>query len=101
MVTKYIFIEKTLISSHLKVGVGAVTSNIKSFASHNGNTFYCELKAVNREHDKLRFNTDYDHGAVYISGINCSNFFRLANWNNQINFYKPTTGTSDDRLKEK
>ena len=33
-------------------------------------------------------------------GINTVNFFRLTNWNNEINFYKPTTGTSDDRLKE-
>ena len=24
----------------------------------------------------------------------------MTNWNNEINFYKPTTGTSDDRLKE-
>ena len=87
-----------MVSSHLKVGVGAVTSNIKAFASHDGNTSYCELKAVNREHGILRFHTDYAHGAMYF-GINYSNFFRLTNWNNEINFYKPTTGTSDDRLK--
>ena len=24
----------------------------------------------------------------------------MTNWNNEINFYKPTTGTSDDRRKE-
>ena len=91
--------KETLISSDLKVGVGAVTSNIKAFASHDGNTSYCELKAVNRDHDKLRFNTNYGHGTMYFS-INYSNFFRLINWNNEINFQKPTTGTSDDRLKE-
>ena len=90
--------KETLISSHLKVGVGAATSNIKAFASHDGNTSYCELKAVNREHGKLRFNTDYDHGTMYC-GINYSNFFRLTNWDNEINFYKPTTGNSGDRLK--
>ena len=37
--------KETLISSHLKVGVGAATSNIKAFASHDGNTSYCELKS--------------------------------------------------------
>ena len=88
-----------MISNHLKVGVGAVTSNIKAFVSHDGNTSYCELKAVNREHCKLRSHTDYAHGTMYF-GINHSTFFRLTNWNNEINFYKPTTETSDDRLKE-
>ena len=24
----------------------------------------------------------------------------MANWSNETNFYKPTTGSSDDRLKE-
>ena len=96
---KVIICKETLISSHLKVGVGAVTSNIKAFASHGGNTSYCELKAVNRDHGKSRFNTNYDHGTIYF-GINYSNFFRLPTWNHEINFYKPTTGTSDDRLKE-
>ena len=91
--------KETLISSHLKVGVGAVTSNIKAFASHDGNTSYCELKAVNRDHGKLRFHTNYGHGTMYF-GINYSNFFRLTNLNNEINFYRPTTGTSDYRLKE-
>ena len=67
---------ETLISSHVKVGVGAVTSNIKAFASHDGNTPDCKFKAVNREHGKLRFNTDYDHGTMYF-GINYSNFFSL------------------------
>ena len=76
-----------------------MTSNIKAFASHNGNTSSCELIAVNRDHGKLRFNTDYGHGTLYV-GINNVNFFRLVSWNNEINFYKPTTGTSDDRLKE-
>ena len=87
-----------MISSKLKVGVGAATSNIKAFASHDGNTSYCELKAINKDHGKLRFNTNYDHGTMYF-GINYSNFLRLTNRNNEINFYKPTTGTSDDRLK--
>ena len=90
--------KETLTSSNLKVGVGAVTSNIKASASHNGNTSYCELKAINRDHCKLRSNTDYDHGTMYF-GINYSDFFRLTNWNNEINFHIPTTGTSDDRLK--
>ena len=70
----------------------------KTSAAHGGNTSYCELKAVNRDHGKLRFNTNYAHGTLYV-GMNSSNFFRLTNWNNEINFYKPTTGTSDDRLK--
>ena len=91
--------KETLISSHLKVGVGAATSNIKTFATNGGNISYCELKAANRDHGKLRFNTDYGHGTMYFY-INYSNFFRLANWSNEINFYKPTTGTPDDRLKE-
>ena len=77
--------KETLMSSHLKVCVGAVASNIKAFASHGGNTSYCELKASNREHGKLRFNTDYAHGAMQL-GTNTSNFFRLTNWNNEINF---------------
>ena len=81
------------------VGVGAVTSNIKALASHNGNTSSCELHTVKKEHGKLRFNTDYGHGTLY-AGINHANFFRLANWNNGTNSYKPTTGTPDDRLKE-
>ena len=57
------------------------------------------LIAPNRDHGKSSFNTDYAHGTLYV-GINSSNFFRLNSSNNQINFYKPTTGTSDDRLKE-
>ena len=44
--------KETLLSSNLKVGVGAVTYNMKAFAPHDGNTSYCELKAVNREHGK-------------------------------------------------
>ena len=88
----------TSISGNSEVGAGAVTSNMKAFASHNGNTS-CELIAANRDHGKFRFNTDYGHGTLYV-GINDVNFFRLTNWNNEINFYKPTTGTSDDRLKE-
>ena len=91
--------KETQKSSDLKVGVGAVTSNIKASASHDGNTSYCELKAINRDHGKLRLNTNYDHGTVYF-GNHYSNFFRLTNWNNELNFYKPTTGSSDDRLKE-
>ena len=79
--------KETLISSNLKVGVGAATSNIKTFATNDGNTSYCELKAVNRDHGKLKFNTSYDHGTLYV-GINSSNFFRLTNWDNQINFIK-------------
>ena len=89
----------TSISGNLEVGAGAATSNIKASASHNGNTSSCELTAVNRDRGKSRLNTDYGHGTLYV-GINNVNFFRLTNWNNEINFYKPTTGTSDDRLKE-
>ena len=100
VIIKYIYIYKdTPISGNLDVGEGAATSNIKAFASHNGNTSSCELIAVNRDRGKFRFNTDYGHGTLY-AGINNVNFFRLTNWNNEINFYKPTTGTSDDRLKE-
>ena len=98
-VNKVNIYKETLISSHLQVGAGAVTSNIRAFASHDGSTSYCELKAVNRDRGKLRFNTNCDHGTMYF-GINYPNFFRLTNWNNEINFYKPTTGTSDDRFKE-
>ena len=89
----------TSISGNLEVGAGAVTSNIKAFASHNGNTFSCELIAVNRDRGKLRFDTNYGHGTLYV-GINNVNFFRLANWNNETNLCKPTAGTSDDRLKD-
>ena len=91
--------KETLASSTLKVGVSAATSNIKTSATNDGNTSYCELKAVNKDHGNLRLNTNYDHGTLYV-GTNSNNFFRLDSWNNQINFYKPTTGTSDDRLKE-
>ena len=89
----------TTISGNLDVGVGDPTSYIKTNAEDRGNTSYCELKTVNRDHGKLRFNTNYAHGTLYL-GINSSNFFRLTNWNNSITLYKPTTGTSDDRLKE-
>ena len=77
----------TSISNNLMVGVGAVTSSIKAFASHNGNTSYCESKTINREHGRLRVNTDYGHGALYV-GINHVNFFRLTDWNNEVNFDK-------------
>ena len=96
---KVIIYKDTSMSGNLEVGAGAVTSNIKAFASHNGNTSSCELITANRDHGKFRFNADYGHGTLYL-GINNVNFFRLTNWNNEINFYKPTTGTSDDRLKE-
>ena len=89
----------TTISGSLDVGVGASTSYVKTSAANGRNTSYCELKAINIDHGKLRFNTNYAHGTLYV-GINSSKFFRLTNWNNEINFYKPTTGTSDDRLKE-
>ena len=79
--------KETLISSHLKVGVSAVASNMKAFASHNGNTSHCELNAASKEHCKSGFDTDYGHGTMYFY-INYSNFFRLANWSNEINFYK-------------
>ena len=36
---------------------------------------------------------------MYFS-TNGTTFLRITSWNNFINFYKPTTGTSDDRLKE-
>ena len=87
------------ISGSLNVGVGASTSYIKTSAANGGNTSYCELKVANRDHGKLRFNTNCAHGTLYV-GINSSNFFRLANWNNEISSCKQTTGISDDRLKE-
>ena len=74
-----------MISSNLKVGVGAATSKFKAFASNGRNTSYCELKAVSRDHSKLRFSTNFDHGTLYV-GINSSNFVRLTNWNNEVNF---------------
>ena len=37
---------------------------------------------------------------AFFININNVNFFRLANWNNEINFYKPTKNASDDRPKE-
>ena len=69
----------TTISGKLDVGVGAATSYIKTSAANGGNTSYCELKAVNRDHGKSRFNTNYGHGTLYV-GTNSSNFFRLINW---------------------
>ena len=75
----------TSASGGLDVGAGAVTSSIKAFASHNVNTSSCELIAVSRDHGKFRFNTDYGHGTLYV-GIHNVNFFRLTNWNNEINF---------------
>ena len=59
----------TTIAGHLDVGSGSSTSNIKSLASHNGNTASCELITVNRDHGKFRFNTNYSHGTMYL-GIN-------------------------------
>ena len=91
--------KETAISCNLKVGVGGVASNIKAFASNNWDTSYCELKAINRDRGKLRSHTDYAYGTMYF-GINYSNFFRLTSWGNEVNFYKRTTGTSDDILKE-
>ena len=40
----------TTITGNLDVGAGSSTSNIKTSASHNGNTAFCELIAVNRDH---------------------------------------------------
>ena len=97
-VNKVIIYKDTSISGNLNVGVDASTSKIKAFPSHDGNTSSCELIAQNRDHGKLRFNTNYAHGTLH-AGTNTSNSFRLTSWNNEINFYKPTTGTSDDRLK--
>ena len=89
--------EDTTTGGNLDVGVGAPTSYIKTYATNNGNTSSCEFIAVNKDHGKLRFNTDYGHGTLYV-GINNVNFFRLTNWNNETNFYKPLTQSSDDRL---
>ena len=89
----------TAISGNLDAGVGDSTPYIKTSADDRGNTLYCELKTVNRDHGKLRSNTNYAHGTLYL-GFNSSNFFRLTNWSNEIIVYKPTIGTSDDRLKE-
>ena len=40
----------TAISGSLDVGVGASASYIKTSAANGWNAFYCELKAVNRDH---------------------------------------------------
>ena len=65
-VNKVNIYKDTSISGNLEVGAGAVTSNIKAFASHNGNTSSCELIAVSRDHGKFRFNTGYGHGTLYV-----------------------------------
>ena len=74
----------TTISGSLDVGVGASTPYIKTSAANGGNTSYCELQAINRDHGKLRFNTNDAHGTLYVGTIS-RNFFRLTNCNNEIN----------------
>ena len=75
----------TAISGNLHVGVSAATPYIKTSAANGRDTSYCELKATNRDHGKLRFNTNYSHGTVYVC-TDSNNFFRLTNCNNEINF---------------
>ena len=50
-----------------------------------------------RDLGALTFQTSY--GTILLA-IKTTNFFRTTSWNNEINFYKPTTYSSDDRLKE-
>ena len=63
----------TTMTGNSDVGAGSSTSNIKTSASHNGNTASCELIAINRDHGKFRCNTNYAHGTLYL-GINNVNF---------------------------
>ena len=56
----------TAVTGNLDVGSGSSTPNVKTSASHNGNTSSCELIAANRDHGKFRFNTNYVHGTLYL-----------------------------------
>ena len=47
---KVIIYKDTTISGKLDAGVGDSTSYIKTNAEDRGNTSYCELKTVNRDH---------------------------------------------------
>ena len=89
----------TTTSGNLDVGAGASQSNIRAYAIHDGDTSYIEAYASRGDQCFLNFYTDFSHGTVYID-IHGTTFLRITSWNNEIIFYKPATGTSDDRLKE-
>ena len=90
----------TTISGNLDVGANQTQPTIIAYTNHgpSGDQGYFELKANNKDLATISVITIF-HGTLNFS-LNRVRFFRMTKWNDQISFYKPTTGSSDDRLKE-
>ena len=83
----------------LAVGVNASTSNmIRTHATHNGKTHYLGIITISRDTGKLIVVTYFSYGSLHL-GINTNIFLGLTNLTNEINFYKPLMGFSNDRLQ--
>merc|ERR1711966_267531 len=91
----------TTMSNDLDVGVSSEQSTINVYSKHsNGvDVGILKLSSESRVLASINYTTTASYGTIDFN-INNVNFFRITNWNNSINFYKTTTGTSDDRLKE-
>ena len=85
------------LTGNLNVGLGASSSIPKAHINHDGSTGGLQLEARWRNQSFLSFDTTYGHG--YICFLN-KNGYHLRYGNGSILFYKPTTSSSDDRLKE-
>ena len=91
----------TTLSYDLDVGVNSEWSKINVYAKHTNGVDVGILKLSTHSIvlSSINYTTTASYGTINFE-INGVNFFRITNWNNQINFYKTFTGTSDDRLKE-